>query len=209
MSFFYAACYHAAVSTLNPEYRLAETTRKGKIVESTRERLIHAFFKIIDLKPFSEITVTELTKAAGVHRSSFYPNFDNTFDLLSASKEQAMRELFALFPEGRSNEEIVDRTHLVPFLRFIKAHPNWYRAYKKNGYLFGEKDDFASLLKTISLPRSGQAIIDERILYSTSFFLGGIDATISAWMDRGFPETEEDLAALIEELAPSHLLKER
>lgn len=197
------------MSLLNSGKRVAETTRKAQSVASARERLVHAFFKILDLKTFPEITVTELTKAAGVHRSSFYANFDNTFDLLSASKEDAMREFFALYPEDRNEGEIVDRTHLVPFLRFVRAHPNWYRAYKKNGYLFGEKDDFANLLKNVSLPRSGQAVLDGRILYSTRFFLGGIDAAISAWMERGFPETEEEMAAIIEALTPSRPLKER
>lgn len=209
MSFHNAACYHAAVSSLNSENGPSGTTRNGKNVGSARERLIDSFFRILDLKPFAEITITELTKAAGVHRSSFYANFDNTFDLLSASKEEAMRRLFASFPEGNASGEIIDRAHLTPFLRFVKAHPNWYRAYKKNGYLFGERNDFANLLKAVSLPRSGRAVLDEGIVYATSFCLGGIDAAISAWMERGFAEPEEEIAALIEAFAPSRLLDEQ
>ena len=171
---------------LKEKSRPSGTTTTGKSVGSARERLVDAFFRLLDLKPFQDITVTELTTAAGVHRSSFYANFGNTFELLAASKEEAMRRLFKSFPKDEETSEVIDRAHLIPFLKFVKAHPNWYRAYKKNGPIFGEKNDFA---------------------YATSFCLGGIDSVINLWMDNGFVEPEEEIAALIEAFAPSRILK--
>ena len=194
---------------LNEKSRPSGTTTTGKSVGSARERLVDAFFRLLDLKPFQDITVTELTTAAGVHRCSFYANFDNTFELLAASKEEAMHRLFKSFPKDEETSEVIDRAHLTPFLKFVKAHPNWYRAYKKNGPIFGEKNDFASLLGTVALPRSGRAALDGEIVYATSFCLGGIDSVINLWMDNGFVEPEEEIAALIEAFAPSRILKEK
>lgn len=41
----------------------------------TKHYIVEALFKLMESKPFSEITVTELTRKAGVGRVTFYRNF--------------------------------------------------------------------------------------------------------------------------------------
>lgn len=55
---------------------------------SARERLTDAFFEAIKQKPYKKITVTELVRAAGINRTSFYKYFRDVHDLyLKVSKE--------------------------------------------------------------------------------------------------------------------------
>lgn len=41
----------------------------------TKHYIVEALFRLMETKPFSEITVTELTRKAGVGRVTFYRNF--------------------------------------------------------------------------------------------------------------------------------------
>ena len=47
-----------------------------------KESLTEALFILMRKKPFEEITITEISKLAGVSRISFYRNFDSKEDVL-------------------------------------------------------------------------------------------------------------------------------
>ena len=106
------------------------TTKEGKTVASAKDRLIDALFRLLTIKEFNDISVSELTIAADVHRSSFYANYDNLFDLLKDSKKEAERRFLEEYPKDLPSDELIDYAHIIPFLRFVKNNENWYWAYK-------------------------------------------------------------------------------
>lgn len=63
-----------------------------KIIENS---IIEAFFIILQKKPFSAITVTELINKAGVARSTYYRNFDSKEDILKKYIQIILQEFKA------------------------------------------------------------------------------------------------------------------
>lgn len=57
----------------------------------TRENLIQAFWDCYGKKPLPEVTVKDVTQAAGYNRSTFYQYFDNIPDLLAQAEEELLR----------------------------------------------------------------------------------------------------------------------
>lgn len=183
------------------------TTKEGKTVASAKDRLIDALFRLLTIKEFNDISVSELTIAADVHRSSFYANYDNLFDLLKDSKKEAERRFLEEYPKGLPSDELIDYAHIIPFLRFVKNNENWYRAYKKNGFLFNSEYDMERIIFNVAIPQSKTSGENTAIAYAARFYLGGIDAVIENWMNSGYQESEEEIASIIDRLSPRNLIE--
>ena len=100
----------------------------------TRECLQLSLVKLMGQKPFDQITITEITKNAGVSRTAFYRNYDSKEAIIEdvcqsvfaklgdslrrAARDQDWRSWYVLFFESiRSNREYVQiylDAHLQP-----------------------------------------------------------------------------------------------
>ena len=49
--------------------------------QATENKIIDAFIRLLSEKPLPEITVSELCRACGIHRTSFYLHFQDVYDL--------------------------------------------------------------------------------------------------------------------------------
>ena len=98
-----------------------------------RECITKALLQLMDKKPISDITITELVERAGVARVSFYRNF--------TSKENVIEEyLILLIREwGRTFEEKADPSLFAPTLL------NHFYAYKEF-YLLLYKQNLSSMI---------------------------------------------------------------
>ena len=63
------------------------------MAESAKIKLQQALILLLDEKEFERISVSQICKEAGVHRSTFYSYYDNQIDLL----EDAYQYLTSLF----------------------------------------------------------------------------------------------------------------
>ncbi len=66
----------------------------------TEKVIFTAFQELLDQKPFSKITVNDITTQALMHRSTFYTHFTDKFDLLD-------RFLRNLFPDSTINAQAI------------------------------------------------------------------------------------------------------
>ena len=60
-----------------------------------KEYITRALLLLMEKKPYSEITISELTEKAGVCRNSFYRNFDSLEDVIIQSFEKEFKSLFS------------------------------------------------------------------------------------------------------------------
>jgi len=58
--------------------------------ESTKNKLISAFYSLAKDKDLKKITISELTKTAGVHRSTFYEYFIDIIDLIGQEENEIL-----------------------------------------------------------------------------------------------------------------------
>lgn len=180
------------------------------MAESAKIKLQQALILLLDEKEFERISVSQICKEAGVHRSTFSSYYDNQIDLL----EDAYQYLTSLFQSEfkhyqtnyKSDEkaDLVGDAHLVPYLTFVKDHQKIYRIYLSHEHDFQHKDRFDSLVATIFTPRfHAHGVTDPiRIAYMVSFFMAGITQIISRWLRNDCAEPIEEIVDIIQTCIP-------
>ena len=70
--------------------------RKDSPEPSARERLIEAFWALLEERPYAQITLSDVARAAGVRRNTFYYHYANVSDLA----EDALRGYIPVALQG-------------------------------------------------------------------------------------------------------------
>jgi len=82
--------------------------RKNEAHELVLQCLTEALLKLMEKKPFNEISVSELCEKAGVARASFYRNYDSMQEILTnylSSVTDEWWEEFVKYPEDEFHEK--------------------------------------------------------------------------------------------------------
>lgn len=160
--------------------------------DTIREALAVALLQLMKRKPFAQITISEIVKAAGVSRSSFYRNFD--------SKEQMLCDYIyglyrAFFYQERVPQRVSDgvtaRQFLLPRFRFIREHGEIFTVLSRHGllYYFFEQTE-ADLIVLLC----GQG--EEMSPYWRAMCSGACAGVVRRWIENDFRESEEVLTDL-------------
>lgn len=72
--------------------------------ELVKQSLTEALISLMDVKPFSEITVTELVLKAGVARATYYRNFSSKEQVLTDYIDDILRNFYNEFPAKSMQE---------------------------------------------------------------------------------------------------------
>lgn len=94
----------------------------------TKQCLFDSFLSLLEQKPVSEITVSEISENAGISRKTFYKYYSDQFDLLKAMQ----KDLFAEF--GAQLKDLpVNIYAIVPeLIKFASKHRTLVRAVFEN-----------------------------------------------------------------------------
>ncbi|WP_251197400.1 TetR/AcrR family transcriptional regulator [Anaerotardibacter muris] len=162
------------------------------------KRMDSALIELLEEKPFSAITVTDVCKAAGAHRSTFYSHYDNTLDLLNEVKDATMREFFASFEHLPRETALKDRKYLEVYLRFVEEHKRLFRVFLENINLFdgfGILESLEGNMQDIVPARSSR---EKRVSkYKLLFTAAGTTSIVSMWLESGCKESRSELADII------------
>jgi len=60
------------------------------------EAILGAFFKLLKKKTPDQITVSDITKTAGIARSTFYNHYQDIPSLVSAVEEKTIQDVFSI-----------------------------------------------------------------------------------------------------------------
>ena len=158
--------------------------------ETVRESIALALLALMEEKPFAAISVSEIVRAAGVARSSFYRNFDGKEHVLRSY----LRDLYrAYFAEERVPEsaQADDADYLLPRFRFVRRHAGLFTLLHRHGllyYIFEQMEpELIGMLcaRDTALPR-----------YVLAMSAGACAGVIRMWIENDFAESEEELTAL-------------
>lgn len=167
-------------------------------------------FRLLEKKDFPYITVKELCKVAGVHRSTFYLRYDTMEDLLVETRDETFRKFqesfehiekdYLLKVQTASIEECnpITMRFLLPYLNFIRDHQLIFRVCSKRDYFMDGRGLLEEREKEVFFPifrRNG--ILEEQLEYVGSFFLGGMVSIIRKWVDKGCIESPAVIAEII------------
>lgn len=151
------------------------------------EHLTDSLVTLLEEKPMSGISVSELCDAAGVGRTSFYRNFETKEDILKTKIEHLFHGLVSEW-EKEPTRPLDQLVYQV--FSHLEANRGFYGLLHKRGLTY--------LLKDIILELCGfnteQEVIPAYSSAYAAFFLYG---WIEVWLRRGMRETAAELAGYL------------
>lgn len=176
---------------------------------NTAQKMDKALIELLEEKEFEYITVNEICKRAGVNRSTFYLHYENITDLLNESVKYALDDFFE---NVEIDSSIVSDIDTVPLEKLVFISPDYLKPYLE--YIKDHDRIFRTMLKQASVMRLGvayQALFD-RVLgpvlrrfgcpeeiheYLMTFFIHGLIAVITQWLENGCKESVDEITHII------------
>ena len=174
-----------------------------------------AFLELLGKKDFAYITVKELCAAAGVNRSTFYLHYETLEDLLGECAQYLnarflsyMQRDSAAFMKKLSTcplEELclVTPEYLTPYLNFIKENQRLFRTSLAHAGTLRLDRSYAGLLEHVLLPILERfSVPEEDRLYFLSFYISGLMAIVSRWLESGCEASVERIISIMQRCIP-------
>lgn len=153
--------------------------------KKSKEWLSHSLIELMKIKPFKEITITEVSNHADLARRTFYRHFQNLDETLDFALQTLSQE-FVLFIE---QEKPVDFKEVIEaYFTFWLGYKEFLYILKKNHLLYLLLEDFFPYVRDrLSHTNSKEKKLDDQIAhdYLFSFSTGGIWNLLVKWLDDG------------------------
>lgn len=151
-----------------------------------KDYIIEALLILMKKQEFDTITITDITKKAGVNRVTFYRNFSSKEEIIKVYLD----DITIKFIED--TKIVFDPNHLEQYITTLFHHLLLTRdigttLYKAN-LIHYIKEEFDKIL-------SNKAVTNEE-KYSYYFLSGGLFNVYYYWIIHGCVETPEELASL-------------
>lgn len=153
----------------------------------TKKAIMDAFTAAIAERPLDKITVTELVKACGVNRNTFYYYFHDVYalasEVLSAGMEQAVA---GLSPEVRFGGIFRVMTEYA-----MKNRRLIYHIYHADHALVEKRmfeTAYAAVLPRVMADAEGLIIGEEQFEQLSAFYSYALTGSFLQWLNRGMKE---------------------
>lgn len=77
--------------------------KQPEITDATRKRILDVFWKNFETTNIEKITINQLSKAAGIHRSSFYRYFSDIYQVFDQFQDSLLEEIEKNYGRSYSN----------------------------------------------------------------------------------------------------------
>lgn len=161
-----------------------------------RESITGALLKLMKKKDFAEITISELTKVAGVSRVSFYRNFESKEDVLAQHMAQISDPYW-----DTHHEENISTLWQMTFDIFELLRPTVLLIHKSNIDAV-----FYRFIKRCADPMSAKTPEEG---YRRAMFAGIAFGLYDQWLSTGMKETPDQLSAMFREITLPYVPVER
>lgn len=163
-------------------------TKNNRRRQTSVEKIRQVFLSLLQEKPLAQVSVAEICKGAGINRSTFYANFADIYalaDHICGQLEQDVYYLLILESGWQQSPE-----NFRKLFCHIRDNQELYRFYFKLGYdrtemCWSEVTDLQAQLDNSTLD------------YHITFFRSGFNAIIKRWLQRGCPETPEQMCQVL------------
>ena len=167
--------------------------RKNEANQRVRRQIVEAVIELTAEKPLSMISVTELTKRAGVSRMTFYRNYTSKEEIFS----DHLREILT---DYRAEEDRLGRTQHYADIENTRRCFNYYTRYRPFISALFRTDYGHMLLDAITeyvldtwrKPESTPAEV-----YSMHAYAGALYNCYHAWSKSDFRESVDEMAEIL------------
>jgi AcrR family transcriptional regulator len=165
-------------------------TPNNKRRRESQEKIEKAFIELLQSREIKDITVSDLIKATGLNRSTFYANYVDIFDLAEKTREKLEKEFSNLFADY---DYFHERTGALKMFTHIKENQLFYKTYFKLCY------DDRHLISVYDSKRAEQENMATNVKYHIEFFRNGLNAIIKLWLADGCQESPEEMAEVLKQ----------
>lgn len=186
----------------------------------TRDLIKESFTVLMKEKGFQTLTVSDITRKAGINRGTFYLHYVDKYDLLEKLEEDLLDDLTEILLKKYDNhfdnpKEIIPYQAILSALYYVKDDFDFIQVLiSKNGDMsfinrFKEllqKSMKEGILKTGILNFSHKGLPED---YANEILLSSTAAVIMLWIRKGGIETPEEIAHIVnqsKDISPYELL---
>jgi len=178
----------------------------------TAVKMNMALISLLEKKEFAYITVSEICRAAGVNRSTFYLHYETVGDLLEETTRYLLDDFISYF--SVDSQAMVTRfqdcaltqlnfitdEYLHPYLRYIRDHRRVFAVALSNIGHFGFESVYKRLYTYIFEPILARFHYPiEHRPYVMLFYMNGVNAVVTEWLKNDCRLTIEEVSAIIHE----------
>lgn len=158
----------------------------------TKAQIEQALVSLLQHQSFDQISTSELVKAAGISRSSFYTHYKDKYDVIDHYQEKLSNQLEQIFGEFATNQ----RKMTIHILRLLRNEPLFAALLSENATY-----EIHSFLRhklhhilEQDLQKRRKALSDTERYYRTVFLTHAFFGACQTWTSRKFKETPEEVA---------------
>lgn len=171
----------------------------------TAQLMNQALIALLEKKDIEFITVTEITKKAGVNRSTFYLHYENIYELLEETIANLNKEFLSSFDaqtplkiKSKKDAFLITDEQLIPYLNFVKQNKRVLKLIKQKPQLFQAQKTYQKMYDKIFYPAISQFIVEENErIYNLEFFTAGVSAIVHKWLELDCVTDIENIALII------------
>ena len=171
----------------------------------TARLMNQALLVLLEKKDIEFISITEITKKAGVNRSTFYLHYDNVYELLEETIENLNKEFIGSFSvkvpykiKSTENAFLITEEHLIPYLNYCKKNKRILKLVYQKPHLFQSERAYRKMYDSIFYPAIAQFIEDEtQRIYNLEFFTQGVAGIVRKWIELDCTTEIDDLIKII------------
>jgi len=177
---------------------------------NTAVKMDLSLISLLKKKPFDYITVSEICKAAGVNRSTFYLHYENIGELLNETARYLLDDFLtyltadtkaAIFHlEERSLDELIfiGDKYLVPYLTYIKNNKEVFQTALSYNKVLGFEEVYKRMFEKIFNPILDRFRYPPDIRqYVMMYYLNGISAITGEWLKNGCEKSVKEISEII------------
>jgi len=184
-------------------------------IERTRARLAEAVLALAAEGDIARVSVAELTRQAGVNRSTFYDHAQSPVELLTRVLSQDLDDvrrigMDQLHRDGQLLRHLT-RSTLRGILQHVLKHEAIYSGPSGSSSTYALRVVLAEHIEQSMLPILGQGFVhvplpDAEAVQVMAAYLGhGAAGAVEAWLRQPSPRDEDKLLSVIEAMYPSWL----
>ena len=166
----------------------------------TKNCIATALFKLMQQKAYEDITITDISKTAGISRVTYYRNYNSKEEIITHYLDELMYQFEQENKHLNPKKDIYQS--ILAFFSYWARHSDYLLCLNeaKIAYLLLEH-----INKTISA-----FFTDAQQKYKAYYFSGAMHNILCEWIKEGMKESPEEMAAILYDLYQKPLqLKEK
>ncbi len=168
---------------------------------TAEEAIIDAFFLLVKEKDFEKITVADVTKKAGIVRSTFYNHYENIPALTEAAENKTIDDIFHLMESFHPQNDVdLCRSYFLAICNYTQKNPflsNLLKSARGDGFFEKAITMFHKYVTNATSTTNNVLIDSERYSYLIAATIGCNIGVLHKWVSEDYASPAEEIAEIL------------